>query len=134
MLAPLCGQGKERKNMNATKILEEEISDLKIASLPTRPTERRGFGGGGYSASEVKEAFDKLPLFIIEKFNALIDDIVALGKGSLADSIPTGIDEGHTLRRLFEDIENGNLAGYMMIGGQSLASQIVKIKETLGIP
>lgn len=120
--------------MKATKILEEEISDLKVASLPTRPTESRGFGGGGYSPSEVKAAFDKLPLFIVERFNALIDDIMALGEGSLADSIQTGIDEEHTLRDMFRDIENGKFSTYLMFGGESLASQLARIKEALGIP
>ena len=119
--------------MKATKILDEEISDLKVASLPTRPTESRGFGGG-YSPAEVKAAFDKLPLFIVERFNALIDDIMALGEGSLADSIQTGIDDDHTLRDMFRDIENGRFSTYLMFGGESLASQLVRIKETLGIP
>lgn len=120
--------------MKATKILEEDISDLKVSSLPTRPTESRGFGGGGYSASEVKAAFDKLPLYIVEKFNALIDDIMALGEGSLADSIQTGIDDSHSLADMFKDIENGRFCNYLMFGGESIASQIVRIKKALGIP
>ena len=120
--------------MKATKILEEEISDLKVSSLPTRPTDSRSYGGGGYSASEVKAAFDKLPLFIVERFNALIEDIAALGDGSLADSIQTGIDDSHSLSDMFKDIENGRFCNYLMLGGESIASQLVRIKKALGIP
>ncbi len=61
-----------------TKILPSEIADLKIASLPTRPTAPTTFGGMGYSAADMKAAFDALPLFIIERLNALIDDVASL--------------------------------------------------------
>ena len=68
--------------MTTSKIIDSEIESLKISSLPTRPTAPTAFGGKGYTATEMKEAFDNLPLKIIEKFNALIDDI---GKGALAE-------------------------------------------------
>ena len=68
--------------MTTSKITDSEIESLKISSLPTRPTAPTAFGGQGYTATEMKEAFDKLPLKIIEEFNALIDDI---GKGALAE-------------------------------------------------
>ncbi|MBQ7314885.1 MAG: hypothetical protein IJW83_02640 [Clostridia bacterium] len=61
-----------------TKILPSEIADIKIASLPTRPTAPTSFGGKGYTASDMKAAFDRLPLFIIERLNALIDDVTEL--------------------------------------------------------
>ena len=61
--------------MNTEKITESEIEELKISSLPSRPTAPPSFGGKGYTAKEMKEAFDKLPLFIIERLNSLIDDI-----------------------------------------------------------
>ncbi len=61
--------------MKTTKITESEIEALKVASLPTRPTAPTSFGGKGYTATEMKEAFDKLPLKIIDSFNGLIDDI-----------------------------------------------------------
>ena len=118
--------------MKATKILNEEIKELKIASLPNRPTASAAFGGRGYTASEMKEAFDRLPLFIIERFNALIEDILSVGDGSLADSVGTGISEGHTLKGLFADILNGNFAAYLDVGGESLTSALARIKERLG--
>ncbi len=117
--------------MKATKILNEEITDLKIASMPTRPTAPAAFGGGGYTPSELKAAFDRLPLFIIERFNALIEDILSCGEGSLADAIGTGISEGHTLASLFSDIVSGDFAAYLNVGGESLASALARINERL---
>jgi hypothetical protein len=70
--------------MNTKKITESEIEELKISSLPTRPTAPTAFGGKGYSATEMKEAFDRLPLYVAERLNSLIDDIES---GSLADLI-----------------------------------------------
>ncbi len=64
--------------MTTQKIKNEEIEDMKISSLPTRPNASSAFGGKGYNSSEMKAAFDKLPLFIIERFNKLIDDIAIL--------------------------------------------------------
>ncbi len=70
--------------MNTTKITNSEIDALKVASLPTRPTAPTAFGGKGYTATEMKEAFDKLPLRIIEEFNSLIDEIK---NGALAEAL-----------------------------------------------
>lgn len=61
--------------MNTKKILDSEIESLKVASLPTRPTAPTAFGGSGYTATEMKAAFDRLPLRIIEGFNSLIEEI-----------------------------------------------------------
>ena len=117
--------------MKATLIKDSDVSELKISSLPTKPTAPRSLGGMGYGAREMKEAFDKLPMFIIEQFNALIEDVHALGEDSLAGAIPTGIKDGHTLRDLFTDIKNGELVAYLFTGGQSLATHILQIKEEI---
>ena len=61
--------------MNTKKILDSEIESLKVSSLPTRPTAPTAFGGSGYTASEMKAAFDRLPLRIIEGFNSLLTEI-----------------------------------------------------------
>jgi hypothetical protein len=61
--------------MRTRKITEGDIADKKVASLPTRPTAPTAFGGKGYTPTELKEAFDKLALHVIERFNELIDDI-----------------------------------------------------------
>lgn len=64
--------------MNTQTILDSEIEEIKIANLPTRPTAPEHYGGKGYTAKDMKEAFDRLPLFIIERLNSLIDDVRAL--------------------------------------------------------
>ena len=117
--------------MNTTKITEDQISHLKVASLPTRPTAPTSYGGLGYSAAQMKAVFDALPLFIIERLNALIDDICTEGDGSVSESIPTGIRDGHSLAELFADIKNGNLASYLSTGSCSLLTALADIKERI---
>ena len=48
--------------MKAKKIYNSDIADILISSLPTRPTALREYGGAGYGATEMKAAFDKLPV------------------------------------------------------------------------
>ena len=107
--------------MKATKILKTETEPISVSALPTRPTAPTALGGGGYSSRELKAAFDKLPLLIVERFNALLDDI---SDGSLVEEIQTGIKNGLTLGQLFRDIKNGNLASYFEINGESLATHL----------
>ena len=107
--------------MNTKKIIAADIEDIKVSSLPSRPTAPASFGGRGYTAAQMKAAFDRLPLFIIERFNSLIEDICSEGEGSLAADIPTGISDSHTLSDLFADILNGNMAGYLTLGEESLS-------------
>ncbi len=125
--------------MNTKKILDSEIANMKIASLPSRPTAPTAFGGRGFTAKDMKEAFDKLPLFIVEKFNTLIDDISANGENSIAGAIPTGLSVGHTLANLFEDIKTGEFADILSVGDGTLseyilllADKITEINEAVG--
>lgn len=113
--------------MTTEKIKNEEIASLRISSLPSRPNASGAFGGRGYTAAEMKAAFDRLPLFLVERFNSLIDDIGASGDGSLADAVPTGLGEGHTLADLFADIPSGALAGYLCAGEETLAKRLDRI-------
>ena len=113
--------------MKAKEILNSDISDMRIASLPTRPTAPRHLGGKGYGATEMKEAFDKLPLYIIEKYNELISDVHRYGEDSLASAIPSGIKSGHTLHSLFEDVQTGELATYFSFLGKSLLAHIISL-------
>lgn len=117
--------------MNTTKILADEISGITVASLPSRPTAPTSFGGKGFTAAEMKAAFDRLPLFIIERFNMLLDDISSDDEDSLSAEIPTGIKEGHTLKQLFYDVENGELAKYLMLGDSSLFAYREAVAERL---
>lgn len=113
--------------MTTEKIKNAEIAALRVSSLPSRPNASGAFGGRGYTAAEMKEAFDRLPLFLIERFNSLLDDIAASGDGSLADAMPTGLGEGHTLADLFADIGSGALAGYLSTGEEKLSERLDRI-------
>ena len=117
--------------MNTKPILESEYAALRVSALPSRPTASSAFGGKGYTASQLKEAFDRLPLLLVERFNSLIEDIGGTGAGSLADSVPTGIESEHTLARFFEDVESGTLATYLQVGDQTLFSILTEIRNEL---
>ncbi len=115
--------------MNTKTISESEIADLKISSLPTRPTSSRINGGRGFSANEMKAAFDNLPLFIIKRLNSLIEDIEGNEDGSLISSLKTGISEEHTLKDLFEEISSGEFINRLSIENESLTSYLCQIKS-----
>lgn len=117
--------------MKAKKIFDSDISDILISSLPSRPTAPRALGGRGYGAGEMKEAFDRLPLYIIEQYNKLVDDVGRFGEDSLARAVPTGIKDGHSLHDLFEDVRTGELATYFGILGKSLLSHLISIYAEL---
>ena len=117
--------------MKTKKIFSSELDHYKVSSLPTKPNTPSNFGGGSYTAGELKAAFDLLPLFVNSRINDLVDDICTVGKSSLAGSMPTGLEEGHMLCDLFSDITNGNLAARIKIGSDSLILTIAKIKTAL---
>lgn len=113
--------------MKAKQIYSRDIADILISSLPSRPTAPTSLGGKGYGATQMKEAFDKLPLYIVERYNELISDIGEIGEDSLAAAIPTGIREGHTLASLFLDVADGGIAGYLTFLGKSLSEHILTL-------
>ena len=114
--------------MKSRKITEGEIADKKVAALPTRPTAPTAFGGKGYTPTELKEAFDKLALYVIERYNELIDDIVGAPGDSIADGIKTGIDTTHTLSDMFADIKNGSFIGYLKAPTGTLAEYLADLR------
>lgn len=107
--------------MKTTKLLDSEISPLKIESLPTRPTVPEAYGGAGYTASDMKRAFDRLPLFIAERLNSLLDDILAEPEASVLADMKSGIYEGHTLYQLLCDIKSGAVSDYLTVGEGTLS-------------
>ena len=117
--------------MNTKKILESEVEDLKISSLPNRPTAKKIHGGAGLNAQEMKAAFDKLPLFVAERLNSLIDDIESEKNGKIGDTIKTGLDSGHCLSDFFADVKNGNLASYMALGDGTLVEKIYEMSAAI---
>lgn len=118
--------------MKAKKITDNEIRTLLVSSLPTRPTAPRSFGGAGYTSEDMKAAFDKLPLYIVERINRLIDDIFELGSDSLAGAIPTGIKDGHTLADTFSDLVSGAALSYITDGAEPLSVRLDRIEDNLG--
>lgn len=114
--------------MKSRKITDGDVADMKISALPTRPNAPRAFGGKGYTAAELKEAFDRLPLYIVERYNALIDDITADNGEGIATDIKTGISETHTLSQLFTDIIDGTFATYLTVAGKPLTEYILELK------
>ena len=114
--------------MKSKKITDGDINDKKVASLPTRPTAPAAFGGKGYTATELKEAFDSLPLFLVEKYNELIADICGEDGGNIADAVKTGITETHTLAELFLDVVNGNFITYLSAPSGTLAEYLLKLR------
>ncbi len=117
--------------MKTTNITSNKYEKLTVSSLPTNPTADINAGGYGYTPTQMKAAFDKLPLFIIERLNMLIDDITAEPSESISSAMLTGIAEGHTLFKLFSDIKDGTAAGYFAVGTESLATALASIKERL---
>ena len=114
--------------MKSQKITDSEINDKKVASLPTRPTAPAAFGGKGYTATELKEAFDSLPLFLVEKYNSLIADICGEDGGSITDAVKTGISDTHTLAELFLDIVNGSFITYLAAPNGTVAEYLIKLR------
>ena len=113
------------------KISEEKAKELCVSSLPTRPTAPTSYGGAGFSTAEMKNAFDALTLYVIEKYNQLVDAIRTVGDGSLASEVLTGISDGHTLEKLFSDVQNGDFASYLAVGERTLATEIAEIRTVL---
>ena len=114
--------------MKSKKITDGDINDKKVASLPTRPTAPAAFGGKGYTATELKEAFDSLPLFLVEKYNELIADICGEDGGNISDAMKTGISETHTLADLFQDVVNGKLVTYLSAPTGTVAESLMKLR------
>lgn len=112
--------------MKATKITDSEREPLLIASLPTRPTAPSAFGGKGYTATDMKAAFDKLPLLIIERFNSLIEDIKS---GEVCEGIPTQIEGAPTLSALLEAFTNGTLASLILHRDTTLAAYLEALRS-----
>ena len=117
--------------MRTKKITENDIKGMKISSLPTRPTAPSSLGGRGYSSEEMRAAFDRLPLYIIERFNLLLEDIKAVGEDSLAAAIRTEIDEGHNLYDIFRDIRNGRFANYLSVGESTLSYKLAELEARI---
>ena len=123
--------------MPIAQLTENEMNAQGVVSLPTRPNGDYSSGGEALSASALKERFDRLPRYIAVRLNAVIAALnadPADGEGAIAGMILTGLfpgdNDGHTLSDLFTDIRNGDLAGYLSVGGRSLSEGLARKEET----
>jgi len=114
--------------MKSKKILYSELSPLLISSLPARPNQSASYGGAAYSSSELRAAFDKLPLLLAERYNDLLSDIES---GELCENLATGLSEGSTLKSFFEDLSSGVWAGYSKIDGTPIYTLLRNIEDRL---
>ena len=112
-------------------VFSDEYEHLKVASLPSNPTASVEFGGLGYNSNQMKEAFDALPLFILKKFNRLIDDITTDPEISISGELRTGIEQAPRLSDIFAHITDGQLASYLTVGEESLATHIARLREDI---
>ena len=115
--------------MKTTKITATEQNERTVASLPTHPT-AESYQGAAMTPTELKQSFDRLPLLLTERFNALLDDIAATPSESISTIIKTGISN-RTLYNMFVDITSGSFASYMKVNGKSLYEEINNIKEAI---
>ena len=73
----------------------------------------------------MKEAFDRLPKLIIERFNLLLSD---LSDGQILSDIPTDNEVVPTLRELIDGISNEQLSSAITVFGTSLRSFLLKLR------
>ena len=127
--------------MQISKLTESEMSAQGVASLPTRPNGDYADGGETLTAAALKDRFDRLPKYVAARLNALIDALNTSpsddSDGAIASAILTGlfpgVDDTHSLSDLFDDVKNGDLAGYLSVGGSSLSSSLAGKEDTLQI-
>ncbi|MBQ2794308.1 MAG: hypothetical protein IJF05_06405 [Clostridia bacterium] len=117
--------------MKAKTITDEEVELLKVASLPNRPTAPEEYGGSGFSAREMKEAFDRLPLYLMQRFNELIDDISAEGADSVAHAIKVGLGEEVSLRDFIDWFGSGKILAYIPVGDGNLAYFLANLRKDI---
>ena len=117
--------------MRAKPISFSQMQDKRIAAMPTYPTNKSSLGGAGMSANDLKMAFDAFSILIMQEFNNLIADISVSPADSISGVMKTGIQGGHTLANLFDDLQNGNAITYIKVNGKSLATELIEIKEAI---
>lgn len=123
--------------MSIQKITNSEILTHGVKGLPTRPSTPSLYKGNILSAEELKEAFDKLPRLIAERFNALLESTGLYDESNPADSlaalIATGLEESHSLLDFFADVKNGNLALYLTAGegGEPIADVLSELRRLI---
>ena len=127
--------------MQISKLTDSEMSAQGVASLPTRPNGDYADGGETLTAAALKDRFDRLPKYVAARLNALIDALNTNpstdADGSIASAILSGLfpgtDDTHSLSDFFTDVKNGDLAGYLSVGGVTLSAGLAAKEDTLQI-
>lgn len=105
-------------------ITNQEINQNKVASLPARPNASTSFGGVGYTSAQLKQAFDRLPLLLVERYNGLVEAIKEEGERGFLSQLPTPICDSdgnpYSLYEVLCHIESGDFATYCKIGEKYL--------------
>ena len=122
--------------MSIQHISQNELLTLGVSALPNRPSAPSLYSGRTLSATELKEAFDRLPKLIAERFNTLLASTGLFDsenpKDSFAELIATNLAPYHSLSDFFADVESGNLALYFSIDGkESLSDVLLQMKEDI---
>lgn len=122
--------------MKSQKIVNAELERRLVSSLPARPNREYAAGGVSFSSTALRAAFDRLPLLLVERYNALFDDIES---GEISELFKIGLKDGQTLSSLIEDIKSGAWAGYFYIEStplytllKDILSRLEKLEEVSG--
>ena len=122
--------------MSIQKITRTEAETLGVSSLPNRPSAPSLYSGEALTAKELRAAFDRLPLLVAERLNALIDALGLYTEGqekeTLAALIATDLfDENpfHSLADLFADIKNGAFADYLTVDEERTLTEVLSAMQ-----
>lgn len=100
------------------KITKKEIASAGVRSLPDRPNAYSKYGAGALTASQLKEAFDKLAVLISERLNVVFGE---LEEGDFSKYIhppaPLAAEGVESLSELLERILNGKFADILRVDG-----------------
>lgn len=128
--------------MSIQKITRTEAETLGVSSLPNRPSAPSLYSGEALTAKELRAAFDRLPLLVAERLNALIDALGLYTEGqekeTLAALIATDLfDENpfHSLADLFADIKNGAFADYLTVDEERTLTEVLSaMQDAISLP
>lgn len=115
--------------MKAQIITEEEIAERSISALPTRPNAPTEYGGRGFTAADMKAAFDALPLLVLERLNLLIEDVTSDDSDGLINKLSLGRGDGMTAGELVDLIFDGGILGVIPFAEDTLAGFLSKLRN-----
>jgi hypothetical protein len=73
------------ENMEKIKISDSEKNARLISNMATRPNGNSQYGQSGMSAKDVKEKFDAPFVLLVERHNALCDEVLG-ARATMADA------------------------------------------------